>query len=84
MTDDLGRFLAQQHSKAAATGGVTLERAQVVSWDAASGHVIKLAGTQLSEVLALASVGTPVPGQIVAVLRQRSNVLIIGVIEAPS
>jgi hypothetical protein len=80
---DLGRYLSRQQPQPPA-GGLSLQRATVITWNAGDGFVISLAGTPLSGVPVLASAGELAPGQQVAVLRQKTSALIIGVIVAPS
>ena len=66
--------------------GLRLESGVVVTWDAASGYVIKAHGVELADVPGLASVEAVralAPGDVVAVLHQRSSYLIIGRIVTP-
>jgi hypothetical protein len=82
LSSELGQLLSRQHAQP--LPGLSLQRAQVVTWDATNGHVIMLAGANVAEPFVLASVGTLTPGDVVAVLRQKTSVLILGVIQAPA
>jgi hypothetical protein len=64
--------------------GAALTRARVISWDAVSGYAISLGGAAVTsfDVLDLSTV--PVPGDIVAVLRYKTKILVLGIVEAAS
>jgi hypothetical protein len=57
--------------------GVRLVRAAVVNWDG-SGHVVRLAGADMTGLPILASAGTPSVGDVVAVLQAGQSYLILG------
>jgi heme O synthase-like polyprenyltransferase len=83
MGRDLGRQMSRATQRPAPGGGLTLERATVVSWSSTGGYIVLYAGVNLSNVLVLASAGTIAAGDQVAVLRQGPSVLILGVITTP-
>jgi hypothetical protein len=65
--------------------GTVLLRGTVVTWDATNGYVVTVNGAGLAVPATLASAaGTLTPGDVVAVLRQKSTILVLGQIAAPS
>jgi hypothetical protein len=64
--------------------GATLGRATVKTWDAINGYVITLNGGDVTAFTILASAGSPSPGDVVAVLRQQTSILVLGKIVNPS
>jgi len=72
---DLAAALAMRPAPAA-----QLLRAYVVAWDATNGHVVRVAGADLTGLPVLASAGTPTVGDVVAVLRAGQSYLILGTI----
>lgn len=64
--------------------GAHLTRATVKQWDTTNGYVITLNGGDVTAFTILASAGSPSPGDVVAVLRQQSSILVLGKIVNPS
>jgi hypothetical protein len=64
--------------------GAQLTRATVKDWDAGNGYVISLHGADVTAFTVLASAGSPSPGDVVAVLRQQTSILVLGKIVSPS
>jgi len=84
MSQNLARQVQAAIKASQAKGGLSLQRAVVVSWDASDGFTINLAGAAVGNPPVLESTGTLAPGDVVAVLRQKSAVLVIGKITSPS
>jgi hypothetical protein len=61
--------------------GLRLLRATVTTWDATNGYVIYLNGSNLRDVPSLTSAGALAAGDQVAVLAQKTSLLIIGKIQ---
>lgn len=84
LRNDLARTLVRVQQKRDKDGpGAKLQRASVLTWSAEAGYVIVIGGAQFSDVPLLASAGTLAPGDVVAVLRYKSSLLILGVITYP-
>jgi hypothetical protein len=64
--------------------GAHMTRATVKTWDATNGYVISLNGGDVTAFTILASAGSPSPGDVVAVLRQQTSILVLGAIVNPS
>lgn len=64
--------------------GAILTRATVKQWDITNGFVISLNGGDVTAFTILASAGSPSPGDVVAVLRQQTSILVLGKIVNPS
>jgi hypothetical protein len=64
--------------------GGKLTRATVVTWNASDGYVISLGGAKVTQFTILESMSPPNPGDVVAVFRFKSNILLLGTIEAAS
>lgn len=61
--------------------GTSVTRAKVISWSSGDGFVISLAGTPVTSFDALPLSPPPVPGDIVAVIRFKTTLLVLGIME---
>jgi hypothetical protein len=74
---DVARILA------AAPGDASgLLTATVVTWNATDGYIVSSGGIQLAVTTALASAGDLQPGDVVALLRFKTTVLVLGQVQA--
>lgn len=81
MTDQALRR-AQAAAQLAKPGAV-LSRATVLTWDSGNGFAISLAGTKVTSFTCLELAFIPNPGDIVAVLRYKTTILVLGIVESP-
>jgi hypothetical protein len=77
--------LARMLAASRASPATLLLRGTVLTWDAVNGYVVTANGAELPVTTILASVaGTLAPGDVVALLRHKSTILVLGQVVAPS
>jgi hypothetical protein len=76
----LARMLAASRSNQ----GTLLLRGTVQSWDPASGYIVAVNGTDLPVTTVLSTAEIPEPGSVVALLRHKSTILVLGLIIPPA
>jgi hypothetical protein len=65
--------------------GARIVRGTVVTWDSGSGYTVSVGGATVTITAILGSAaGTLSPGDVVALARQKSNLLLLGKVAAPS
>ena len=81
MTDQALR--RARKAAALAKPGATLTRAKVLSWSSGAGFAISLGGAKVTSFDTLELEFIPNPGDIVAVLRFKTTILVLGIVESP-